>query len=177
MTLTVENNMPRLLTVGRGKDRLRLMPGANLVTRDRLLAAWEADAGFRSYWADAAIDIVDDSGAAFVPENAPQRARRMPAALAGRAVPLPTSELGEPEAAPVNDLTKDEAPAEIEQPEPTPVGNGHVPGNAKQAARTVKETDDVDRLLAWSESESRTTVLEAIDRRLDELNSTESDDG
>lgn len=44
-----------------------------------------------------------------------------------------------------------------------------VPGTAREAVDTVKDTDDADQLNAWAEGEDRKSVLRAITKRLADL--------
>lgn len=157
----VENMIATLLTfkpVDASGKRLTLVPTKPVeLSKDQLSKLWSTDKIFQSLYKDRAVEVEG-----WTPPGSVDRARSIPRSMIPPHRAAPNLEMRKPE----------DKPEPPEQPstetiEPTPTAG--VPGNAKQARASVLASENADQLEAWKQSETRATVLEAIDKTLSRL--------
>jgi hypothetical protein len=157
----LENHIATVLTfrpVEPGGKRVMLVPTRPVeLTAAQLDKLYATDEIFRDYWAKRAFECDGWS-----PKDDAPRSRVTAPELVSPHRASPNLEVRDPSLRPQPGPPRSTAPIE-----PTPTAG--VPGNSKQARASVYASMNPDMLEQWRESETRKTVLAAIDERLDVL--------
>jgi len=153
----IESNVARLLqfkAVAKDGKRVAVIPTEPTeIDAADLSRLWSTDAVFRAMYADRIVDIEG-----WTPPDT-SRAKDMPTVNVSKHMASPNTELraNRDRPAPEPARSKDTI-------EPTP--SAGVPGNANQARASVMASMNPTQLAAWKATETRKTILTAIDERL-----------
>ena len=179
-SLIVENLLPRILSF-RGQA-LVLIPGRNKVDKDLWLDLWDGsgsssgrgkvkkDDTLKWYYGQGALGVADENGKAVTMDGSPEKEKKIPKNLLGpnhRTASAMRSAKQDDEGK-VNDTTKEPEEDPVPQAAPKRMGGG-VPGNVQEAAALIKETEDPDMINDWLIHETRSTMVQALMARIDEL--------
>jgi hypothetical protein len=141
-----------------GGGQLNLQPGVNDVDDAIFDDFWAKNAVLRGMFAEGNF-VVERDGKSWSPDVEMKPAEHPPV----RMVEIPSAILG------AEKPQEEPDPARLELIEPTQLGSGAVPGDARSAKAAVANANDRVVLEAWLANDERPSVRRAIRARLDEL--------